>query len=920
MQPLKTDFAKFGMTPAVAEGSATRQAPQLEAKRPSTLKSPISPDSIRSQNSNTPTSATPWKAHQAGASNEEVGSPTPTASPMRAGFRATLASAATSSMQPGPSPVTTPPSSEGSSPSATKTNLNIGSALTKGRNRFIGGLKGAAVAPVVPPPEGPAPSSPTGAKGFFNKIAAGITGNGGTPTSESGTATVSKRMSGLFARPSADEGRNARDSVDPGQMPKLHHTSSQQFIGIGTQRLPASGSGSNGNSVNPSPRPSQDLNAPQQPPPSSAASTSASAAQQPASYAQSFVSTSTSAVGAGGSGAGNGVVGLQAQQLSLKQLQLRPPVLGIQPTYVSASQNAAAEQSLGPSAVSLALGPNGLPVGVEVSAEPGRDGSGSGGGVPLSKVESWSSLAQTEESGSGSVVGSSNKRRARGNSNGRNDVGGPVPAAMGPSGTVMEAGPAERDREVTIGAAGASAAQGKDKERALMYVWLVAKWMKKRERGGHAVKSTNEHTQNVSESSTGGGGSTRNLFRDILPGRDKEGRGSSIINGIRGGDKEAKRGSWHGGPGIGGGLLSSLGAPQQPGQRAKTSSSESQPVIGLNGRPLVLGPIVGGGFEVRFEWKRAKTRGSKAKGGRSQEGEEQRRGRGKDQAGGEVKDEGTTSAFSMGRENEDTPRVSQGPLVETSPKKLTKAEQKRLNRMSTTSIGSFALGDKVREDGSPSSSTGSPSRTSSRARRRISLIQRKRKDGEEEGEDEEVEDSDSEDSETPWVCTMKVRKIAYVQTSRGSSVVDHIATLGQPSAPRLVANGEIGVSGSGSGNGSRGGEKGEKDPVLRMKVGTLSPTPHHPKVVAMLKVPFPLPDVEVERMKLVKRKGMMFGQNAVEDEVDSQQEGAPYNGLTLTAEDIKDIVCSTGLWLVVREGFGGVGKVNRKGDGWKIRG
>lgn len=42
--------------------------------------------------------------------------------------------------------------------------------------------------------------------------------------------------------------------------------------------------------------------------------------------------------------------------------------------------------------------------------------------------------------------------------------------------------------------------------------------------------------------------------------------------------------------------------------------------------------------------------------------------------------------------------------------------------------------------------------------------------------------------------------------------------------------------------------------------------------------------------------------------------------LTLTAEEIKDVVCSTGLWLVVREGFGGVGRVSRKGDGWRIRG
>lgn len=33
----------------------------------------------------------------------------------------------------------------------------------------------------------------------------------------------------------------------------------------------------------------------------------------------------------------------------------------------------------------------------------------------------------------------------------------------------------------------------------------------------------------------------------------------------------------------------------------------------------------------------------------------------------------------------------------------------------------------------------------------------------------------------------------------------------------------------------------------------------------------------------------------------------PYSGLVLTAEEIKDIVCGTGLWLAVREGFGGLG-------------
>ena len=42
--------------------------------------------------------------------------------------------------------------------------------------------------------------------------------------------------------------------------------------------------------------------------------------------------------------------------------------------------------------------------------------------------------------------------------------------------------------------------------------------------------------------------------------------------------------------------------------------------------------------------------------------------------------------------------------------------------------------------------------------------------------------------------------------------------------------------------------------------------------------------------------------------------------LVLTAEEIKDFVASTVLWLVVREAMGGVGEDKRKGDGWKLRG
>ncbi|KAJ7852968.1 hypothetical protein B0H13DRAFT_2083436 [Mycena leptocephala] len=131
---------------------------------------------------------------------------------------------------------------------------------------------------------------------------------------------------------------------------------------------------------------------------------------------------------------------------------------------------------------------------------------------------------------------------------------------------------------------------------------------------------------------------------------------------------------------------------------------------------------------------------------------------------------------------------------------------------------------------------------------------------------------DPEDSETPWTCTVKVRRIAAAHHSRAHS------------------------------HHSFGGEREWKKEVLRIKVGTLSPTPHHPKVVAMLKVPFPLPDVDVERMAVRKRDAT--GQGA------GSGLTKPSHGLVITAEEIKDVVCSTGLWLVV----------NRKGDGWRIRG
>ncbi|KAG6820574.1 hypothetical protein H0H93_014801 [Arthromyces matolae] len=179
--------------------------------------------------------------------------------------------------------------------------------------------------------------------------------------------------------------------------------------------------------------------------------------------------------------------------------------------------------------------------------------------------------------------------------------------------------------------------------------------------------------------------------------------------------------------------------------------------------------------------------------------------------------------------------------------------------------------------------------------------------GENRQQNDDDEDSEPEDSETPWTCTLKIRRLGTASP---------VARSRRPSSAVRV-NGaeqnELGVV------AERQSSQYHPPQVLRMKVGTLSPTPHHPKVLGMLKVPFPLPDIEVERMEKVPRSAAKYAKQPVTDLTDTTRQHPKFDGLTLTAEDIKDVVCCTAMWLTVREGFGGVGKVNRKGDGWRIR-
>jgi hypothetical protein len=272
--------------------------------------------------------------------------------------------------------------------------------------------------------------------------------------------------------------------------------------------------------------------------------------------------------------------------------------------------------------------------------------------------------------------------------------------------------------------------------------------------------------------------------------------------------------------------------------------------LGHGGGPSSGNAGVGRGVEVRFEWKRGKGGGKKKKAGerRSQRG----------------------SVVSLNGEGNGNGSVQDGHRD-----KENERERKRANRLSVASQRSLTV------------SITSDDRHSDRSRSHTGGA----------GNQEEGEDSDPEDSETPWTCTLKIRRLGSMRSPRTPT----------PGTPYMAS----GFSGNGA--GGEGKDATGEDEIIRVKLGTLSQTPHHPKVVAKLKVPFPLPDVDVEGL-MVRRRMVMPGGVVVKSVEDD-----PGNGLLLTAEEIKDVVSSTGMWLVVREGLGGVGKVSRKGDGWRIR-
>lgn len=107
------------------------------------------------------------------------------------------------------------------------------------------------------------------------------------------------------------------------------------------------------------------------------------------------------------------------------------------------------------------------------------------------------------------------------------------------------------------------------------------------------------------------------------------------------------------------------------------------------------------------------------------------------------------------------------------------------------------------------------------------------------GEDEE---SDAEDSETPWTCSIWVKKTGH-----------------------------------------------------RQLLGTLIPEPHHPMIIATLKVPESFEPISLAQMNTPSAQQQAMARRVKEE-------------VALSEKQLKNVVCITAMWLVGREDFGGLGK------------
>lgn len=122
-------------------------------------------------------------------------------------------------------------------------------------------------------------------------------------------------------------------------------------------------------------------------------------------------------------------------------------------------------------------------------------------------------------------------------------------------------------------------------------------------------------------------------------------------------------------------------------------------------------------------------------------------------------------------------------------------------------------------------------------------------------DDEAGYDSDPEDSETPWTCSIWVKK-----TNR------------------------------------------------RQLLGTLTPAPHHPKVIGILKIPVGLQSIPLCEVAYKPTLPGAINESAERAQKQKEAENRVREEVCITEEGLKDVICVSAMWLVAREEFGGLGR------------
>ena len=326
--------------------------------------------------------------------------------------------------------------------------------------------------------------------------------------------------------------------------------------------------------------------------------------------------------------------------------------------------------------------------------------------------------------------------------------------------------------------------------------------------------------------------------------------------------------------------------------------------------------------EVRFEWTRM-DRGGKKKGRRA------------------ATDGTETIGLTVGGDKNASRRNSVALTNSNNPSVNSLPDKEKKTKRSSVIEGSHSGSRLLQKSSMESAGSRSPKRPGSVTTNTTTSETGEGDDEAHRSREDDGEESDPEDSEVPWTCTLHVaRKLtgapfsSTTNTPSGSRFSQRSGQQRDNSTPIQQQQQALGVQ-SQSSPTSQGPPPPQQ---IKLKVATVSPTPHHPKVVSLLKIPFPLPDIEVSSINVRKRIVTPVGIARPADYQSSAVGNGTGNlnmqsftlngnggkqrdiGLVLTAEEIKDVVASTALWLVVREAMGGVGRDKRRGDGWKLRG